>query len=189
MSGGNLWGRKLKWRIGLGFSLTGLGLFMLLTSFPQYAIGFSVLATLALAFAAFLTIKSADEREKRHRERDFKRRVLDDIQDWAKQGIKSLANMLPHAGGPDWTVEIYPQLKSLTAQNKWMMDASRIFAEDDKKALLKKVDKAAEELKQLCEVLEGKFPAGNIIQRRNQCLKSFTEVLERIADVKVKLKL
>ena len=101
ISGGDLWGRKPKWNIALGFALTGVGLFMLITSFPQYAIGFSVLATLALAFAAFLTIKEANAREERRREeeqrireeekeRDFKRRCLSDIQNWAEKGISFL---------------------------------------------------------------------------------------------------
>ena len=90
ISGGDLWGRKPKWSIGLGLALSGVGLFMLITSFPQYAIGFSVLATLALAFAAFLTIKEADAREQRHRnnellkeKRDKDERLLNEIIEWA----------------------------------------------------------------------------------------------------------
>ncbi len=155
--------------------------------------------TLLLAFVTAWSVDAANKREKNRvaeesqirqeeRERDFKRRVLGDIQNWAEQGISTLADML-YVGGRNWLEEIYPRLKPLSAQNKWMMDSSRIFAEDDKKALLKKVDKAAEDVKQFCEVLEGKLQAGDIIQRRDQCLKSFTEVLERIADAKVKLHL
>ena len=90
ISGGDLWGRKPKWSIALGLALSGVGLFMLITSFPQYAIGFSVLATLALAFAAFLTIKEADAREQRHRnnellkeKRDKDECHLNEIIDWA----------------------------------------------------------------------------------------------------------
>jgi len=99
ISGGNLWERKLKWHIGLGLPLTGIGLFMLITSFPEYAIGFSVLATLALAFAAFLTIKEANTREERRikeerhiheedRELNFKLRLLDEVRDWAREAVK-----------------------------------------------------------------------------------------------------
>ncbi|MCX6011516.1 MAG: hypothetical protein NT134_04605, partial [Chloroflexi bacterium] len=92
LSGTKLLGRRLNWRIGLGVPLFGLGLFILVTELPQYAIGFSVLATLALAFAAFLTIQNADEREKRHREeelakekRDRKERLLNEIIEWAEE--------------------------------------------------------------------------------------------------------
>ena len=86
LSGSGLFGQRINWRVGLGLALSGVGLFMLITSFPQYAIGFSVLATLALAFAAFLTIKEADAREQRHRnnellkeKRDKEGRLLNDI--------------------------------------------------------------------------------------------------------------
>jgi hypothetical protein len=192
---------KVYWRIVLGIPLAGVGLFFVITSSPEYAIGLSVLATLALAFAAFLTIKEADEREERHREeesrireeekeRDFKRRCLDDIQDWAQKGTALFVEFQSfplHITGAQRQYRIY--LAPLKAMNKWVMDASRTFAEDDKKALLKKVDEAAENLKQYYEVLEGKLPGEGIDQRRIQCLESFAEVLERIADVKVKLRL
>ena len=80
---------------------------MLLTSFPQYAIGFSVLATLALAFAAFLTIKEANAREARRRKeeierekRDRKERLLNEILDWATDIQKtSLDINIPVTGG------------------------------------------------------------------------------------------
>jgi len=90
---------QINWKIGLGIPLFGLGLFVLVTELPQYAIGFSVLATLALAFAAFLTIQKADEREERRREEerrmrredrelDFKLRLLDEVRDWAREAVK-----------------------------------------------------------------------------------------------------
>jgi hypothetical protein len=157
------------------------------------------LATLMLAYAAFKTILSSNEREEQRRqeerrireeerERDFKRRCLDDIQNWAEKGISFLTEGVSRYGFVK--EESLKVLSPLRAMNKWVMDASRIFAEDDKKALLKKVDEAAENLKQYCEVLKkGKLSSEGVIQRYNQCLKSFTEVLERIADVKIKLKL
>ncbi len=88
-----IWFQRVKIRIGflgIGLALSGVGLFVLITSFPQYAIGFSVIATLALAFAAFLTIKEADAREQRHRNselskerRDRDAALLNDIIEWA----------------------------------------------------------------------------------------------------------
>jgi len=95
LSGSGLLGQRISWRVGLGLALSGVGLFMLITSFPQYAIGFSVLATLALAFAAFLTIKEADAREQRHRnnellkeKRDKDERLLHEIIEWATDVAK-----------------------------------------------------------------------------------------------------
>jgi hypothetical protein len=200
---------KIKWRVirerwgpliyGIALGILVAAVYRLLIGDPNFATGTMAFGTLILALVTFYSTIASNTREKNRlaeesrirqeeRERDFKRRVLADIQNWAGQGIETLANML-YTDGRNWTVEVYPQLKSLSAQNKWMMDASRIFAEDDKKALVKKVDEVAEELKQFCQVLEGKLPVSDIIQRRDRCLKSFTEVLERVADVKVKLHL
>lgn len=82
MSGGKLWGRKINWKIGAGFAGIGVGLFMLVTSFPEYAIGFSVLATLALAYAAFLTIQEANAREKRRIEEERLKVNRDQVRIW-----------------------------------------------------------------------------------------------------------
>jgi len=186
-------------KLWMGVAIFILGLFATITQFPQYAAGFSVLGTLVLAYFAFLSIKSGEEREKHRieednrireeeKERDFKRRCLNDIQNWTEKGINMFVSWLVPIDRSEMS-QIRPHLKPLSALNKWMMDASRTLAEDDKKALLKKVDEAAENLKQYCEVLEGKLSSEGMAQRHDQCLKSFTEVLERVADVKVKLKL
>lgn len=87
-----IWFRRVKIRIGflgIGLALSGVGLFILITSFPQYAIGFSVLATLALAFAAFLTIKEANTREERRR----KENLLKEIAKWSADVRKYCASL------------------------------------------------------------------------------------------------
>lgn len=73
--------RRVNWRIGIGVPLFGLGLFILVTDLPQYALGFSILATLAMAFAALLNIKQSADREKRDREE----RYLNEILGWLRE--------------------------------------------------------------------------------------------------------
>jgi len=61
--------RGVDWRIALGVPLFGTGLFILITELPQYALGFSILATLAMAWAALMNIKQrADQEEARRKE-------------------------------------------------------------------------------------------------------------------------
>ena len=142
--------------------------------------------TILLAYVAYMSILENRRIRTQEREHDFKRRCLKDIQDWAEKGISFLMEL----GVPDIeTRKSLTLLAPLRAMNKWMMDASRIFAEDDKKALLKKVDEAAENLKQYCKVLERELSSEGIDWRHDHCITLFTEVLERIADLKVKLKM
>jgi len=77
--------RRVDWRIGIGVPLFGLGLFILVTELPQYALGLSILATLAMAFAALLNIKQSADRENR----DRRERLLNAIIDWATNVAKS----------------------------------------------------------------------------------------------------
>ena len=191
--------RWLSLLLGVIFSVIFISFVYSVWRDPDLSQALAALGTLILALVTSLAIINSNEREKRRRqeerrireeeiERDFKRRCLNDIQDWADKGINVFASWLVPIDQIEMR-RIRPHLKPLSALNKWVMDASRIFAGDDKKALLKKVDEAAENLKQYCEVLEGKFSSEGMAQRHDQCLKSFTEVLERIADLKVKLQL
>lgn len=73
--------RRVVWRIGIGVPLFGLGLFILVTDLPQYALGFSILATLAMAFAALLNIKQSADQENR----DRRERYLNEILGWLRE--------------------------------------------------------------------------------------------------------
>lgn len=65
--------RSTDWRIGLGVPLFAIGLFILITELPQYALGFGILATLAMAWAALINIKQrADQEEARRKEGQLK---------------------------------------------------------------------------------------------------------------------
>jgi len=157
-----------------------------------WALPLSAAFMLVLAYMAYISITEDRRIRKEERERDFRRRCLSDIEDWAEKGISLLIEIrLPEH---QW-VKSHQLLKPLSAKNKWMMDASRVFAEDDKKALLKKVDEAAENLKQYCEVLEKNISGSyltdekEMLSRHEGLLKSFNEVLARIADLKIKLQL
>lgn len=192
--------RRWRWYFSI-FAITFVGVVFLnlLWGDPTLSTAMVAFGTLILAIVTAFSIDAAGRREKNriaednrvHQEeieRDFKRRCLNDIQDWAAKGINVFVSWLVPIDQSEMK-QIRPHLKSLSALNKWVMDASRTFAENDKKALLKKADEAAENLKQYCEVLEGKLSNEAMAQRHDQCLKSFTEVLERIADLKVKLRL
>jgi len=76
-------------KIYLGIILFGVGLTLLVVNAPVFATPFTVLATLALAFAAFRTIKQTSEHEQRRRvfedekgNRDRKEHWLDEILKW-----------------------------------------------------------------------------------------------------------
>jgi hypothetical protein len=53
--------KRLDWRIGIGIPLFGISLFVLVTEFPEYGIGFSILGTLILAGIALMSIKQSYE--------------------------------------------------------------------------------------------------------------------------------
>lgn len=72
-------GRGVDWRIALGVPLFGMGLFILITELPQYALGFSILATLAMAWAALMNIKQRADQEEAHR----KEGLLKEIAQWS----------------------------------------------------------------------------------------------------------
>lgn len=95
LSGSQLLGRPINWRIGLGLALSGAGLFMLITALPQYAVGFSVLATLVLAFAALMAIKRTTDVEAIRK----KEAIIKDINEWATEvGACILKNGTPQKG-------------------------------------------------------------------------------------------
>jgi len=154
-----------------------------------WALPLSAAFMLVLAYMAYISITENRRIREEEIDRDFKRRCLKDIQDWAEKGINVLVSWPVVPIDRSEMRQMRPHLKPLSALNKWVMDASRIFAADDKKALLKKVDEAAENLKQYCEVSEGKLSIEGMAQRYDNCITLFTEVLERITDLKVKLRL
>lgn len=199
--GVGLWGIKTKniARQSLGGALLLLCLFILLNKFPEYAIAFNTWAMLLVAIGAFVAvfvsiwlydrrIKEENRIRQEEREHDFERRCLNDILDWAQKGVALLVELSPSENGYNGRQNLI-HLAPLRAMNKWVMDASRKFAGDDKKRLLKKVDEAAENLEQYCEMLEGTRQRSGVVQKHEQCRKDFSEVLERIADLKVKLQL
>ena len=164
-------------------------------SFGGFTNALVAFGTLMLAWVAFLTIRNSNEREKRRREEDelirneeresdFERRCLSDIEDWAEKSIIFLNRLEITRGG--YTTKWYKNaLQPFTLKSKWMMDASRVFAEDDKKALLKTVDKAVADLE---EYRTGKT-VRDIIFKHEELVSSLNKVLACIADLKVKLKL
>lgn len=69
--------------IGLGAVLAGLGIVSLFIVAPEYAAGLGVLATLALVFAAFRSIKQVE----RKNDEEKKERIKDEILDWVSRII------------------------------------------------------------------------------------------------------
>jgi len=191
-----IYGRKKNsiWKQAFGAFLIMLSLIETIFRYPQYADTHTAIATFLLAIATFalvaVTIWLEDRRVKENnRVRDeqshtnFKRRCIGDVQQWAKEGI-SLFTTLALTSPPS---ERLVNLAPLRAMNNWVMNASRQFGEE--KDLCRLVDKAAENLKQYNEWLEGTRPIDDPIKLHEQCRQSFLKVLERVADLKVKLQL
>ena len=184
--------KKTAW-VTIGGVLFAFSLFVTLDYFPQYASTFSTWATLLLAFGAFISVgvtvwleenrvRASNRVREEQTEHDFRRRCLSDIEDWAKEGASLFTK---------WALMDEPRQKSerlapLKAMNNWAMNASREF---DEKKLPRLVDKAAENLKQYTEWLEGGRTIAEPIDFHEQCRQSFVGVLERIANLKVKLRL
>ena len=174
--------------LGISYVTSGFG-------FEGFTNALVAFGTLMLAWVAFLTIRNSNEREKRRREEDerirneekesdFERRCLSDIEDWAEKSIIFLNRLEITRGG--YTTKWHKSaLQPFTLKSKWMMDASRVFAEDDKKSLLKTVDKAVADLE---EYRTGKT-VRDIIFKHEELVSSLNKVLACIADLKVKLKL
>lgn len=78
------------------------------------------------------------------------------------------------------------RLAPLRAMNNWVINASRRF---DQRQLPKKVDEAAENLKEYVEMMEGLRGDTSVEDMHDRCRQSFIKVLEHIADLKVKLEL
>jgi prepilin signal peptidase PulO-like enzyme (type II secretory pathway) len=185
ISGGDLWGRKLKWSIALGFALTGFGLFILITSFPQYAIGFSVLATLALAFAAFLTIKEANTREERRieeerrkqeedRELNFKLRLLDEVRDWAREAVK-LGFLYERAKSKSETRSVFEDMIEDVAKTADVADmAAKIFVNE----LKAPVEKAMSFVKSYKD--PSKFASKEYFDSLHELLKAINEAKRKL---------
>lgn len=167
--------------------------FFTLQNDPSLATATVAFGTLVLAIVMTVSIVEANGRERHRmeedsrvrqeeRELDFRRRCLNDIQNWAYEGISCLKEIKMLGLDRERSLRI---LAPLQARNKWVMDASREFAQEDEKRLLKKVDEAAENIKQCVEVFEGKLSGGDYMQRHEQCLTSMTGVLEGVANLKV----
>jgi len=188
---------RLAWGLFIGFLIFTI-LVYAFKSYPfvsriyeyivYWSTALSAVFMLVIAYMAYISITENRRIREKEKDYEFKRRCLSDIQDWAEKGINVLTSW-PVPVDRHEMKQIRPHLKPLSVLNKWVMDASRVFAGDDKKALLKKVDEAAENLKQYCEVLEGMRSSEGLDFKHDHGITLFTEVLGRIADVKVKLQL
>ena len=78
------------------------------------------------------------------------------------------------------------RLVPLRAMNNWMMNASRIF---DDRMLPRRVDEAAQSIKEYCEMMEGKHVGMGVEDMHERCRKSFVNLLEYVADLKARLQL
>lgn len=77
------WSRKVDPWIRFGVVLAGLGIISLFMLAPEYAQGLGLLATLALVFAAFRSIKQVERRN----DEEKKERILDEIVSWVRSII------------------------------------------------------------------------------------------------------
>ena len=67
-----------------------------------------------------------------------------------------------------------------------MMNASRQF---DDRNLPRRVDEAAENLKQYVEMMEGQHGGMSVEDMHQRCRESFVKLLEHVANLKVKFQL
>lgn len=147
--------RRVNWRIGIGAPLFGVGLFILVTDLPQYALGFSILATLAMAFAALLNIKQSADRENR----DRRERLLNEIINWATNVFKdgALNDMMMLKGDIEnarrlaaVNIEEWKDIKKqMTGKNQYISTIALNFDQNlrtDINKLVKNLEKYLEEL-------------------------------------------
>ncbi len=200
-----IWFRRVKIRIGflgIGLALSGVGLFILITSLPQYAIGFSVLATLALASAAFLTIKEANAREERHRQeelakerRDKDERLLNEIIEWAEDvarlNFKIFNFIEAQISKESWIEsgigEIVSQFQVVETKGVYMNSIAISSFKEDKK-LSKAVKAVNKEIRGLADVsvkrLDKEVTSEIVTEHVNLLRVKITALLKETAKIK-----
>lgn len=163
---------------------------------PALSTALVAVGTLLLALVTAIAIDESRQREKRHseeerrireeeREREFKRRCIDDIHDWAQNGV-ALLTELNASNFEHERNKILACLAPLRAVNNWMMNASRKF---DERELPRRVDEAAQNLKEYVEDLK-RYPSGGAGSKLHErCQQSFVKVIEHVANLKAKLQL
>ncbi|MFC2016982.1 hypothetical protein ACFLUD_01040 [Chloroflexota bacterium] len=128
LSGSRLLGSRVNWKITLGLATSGVGLFVLITALPQYAVGFGVLATLVLALAALMAIKQNELQFSGERNRV----VVNRIRNWAEAIFDTITSPPASKQLDSYLKELRGNLRSSSVQSIGVMkDAELIGGELD----------------------------------------------------------
>lgn len=170
----------------------------ILKYFDSWSVALGAAAAVILAVAAFESImenrriRAADrKRETELRLLDENRRSLEEICNWAEKGIAALTSS--GASSSLDILEMQDVLPTIAAKNISIMDDARSLPSDKLgKELIKNVDKAASELKEVISFLDLKKQSAALepeyTPKRDSLKKSFTKVIEVASKLKVALK-
>jgi len=156
-------------------------------------IGVSAIATLALAIAAFLSIRENRCIRDKDRDLDFRRRCLGDIRNWALRAIPFFLEDLETGSSHKLELRIN-DLAPIHAEKAGIVRASSAFNDSFQEV----VKETASNLEQYFDLLESflknrqqghKNEPTEEVSLRKTTRQSLVELLESLADLKVKLQL
>lgn len=155
----------------------------------DWLIGISALATLALAIAAFLSIRQ----NRITREQDFDRQRLDNILNWAQTGLALLSEEVSpqHRHNIELLVS---RLEPIHAQRASMLNSSRKLGINFVNAVFKAVARLESYFDLATKIAKGspEPDAGQrerLMEARQEAHQAFVELLKSVTDLKVELRL
>jgi len=155
----------------------------------DWLIGISALATLALAIAAFLSIRQ----NRLVREQDFSRQRLDNILNWAQTGLALLSEevSVQHRHNIELLLS---RLEPIHTQRESMLNSSKNFGINFVNAVFKAVTRLESYFDLANKIAKGPpqpeaGEQGRLVEAKQETHQAFVELLKSVTDLKVELRL
>jgi len=151
----------------------------ILDYFNNWSLALSAGATLVLACVAFISIRENRRIREEDRKRQFRAESLNEISRWAREGIESCVRLY---ASPQEVTKSKLQLEIINAESGNIVTLSRVFGNN---RLISAVKKAADELMNYANFLNGQQSVGNPAQMLQICKDSFINALKATVKLKV----